>query len=152
MSRPPPPAPKRPGKAQVECFKALYDYNAQQKDELSFKEGEILYILDKSDPGWWKARVGDREGLIPSNYVAENTETVEHILHESAKRGNIGALQDGLNAKVSVNGLDKTGSTPLHWAASGGHADCVRLLLAQPGIMIDVQARVVEWSLLFYAI
>ena len=37
-------------------------------DELTFDEGDILYILDMTDPNWWKAKCEDRTGLIPSNY------------------------------------------------------------------------------------
>lgn len=39
-----------------------------QPDELTFEEGEMLYILDMSDKDWWKAKCGARSGLIPSNY------------------------------------------------------------------------------------
>ena len=39
-----------------------------QADELTFDEGETLYILDMSDPDWWKAKCGNKTGLIPSNY------------------------------------------------------------------------------------
>ncbi|KFM70284.1 Osteoclast-stimulating factor 1, partial [Stegodyphus mimosarum] len=38
-------------------------------DELSFEEGDNLYILDvKSDVSWWKASCRGKIGLIPSNY------------------------------------------------------------------------------------
>jgi len=40
-----------------------------QMDELSFQEGDLLYVFDEvTDPNWWKARCGNKIGLIPSNY------------------------------------------------------------------------------------
>lgn len=39
-----------------------------QGDELSFDEGDTLYILDMSNTDWWKAKCGNNTGLIPSNY------------------------------------------------------------------------------------
>jgi hypothetical protein len=40
-----------------------------QMDELSFQEGDLLYVFDEvTDPNWWKARCGNQIGLIPSNY------------------------------------------------------------------------------------
>ena len=42
---------------------------------------------------------------------------------------------------MSVNGLDKAGSIPLHWAAHGGHIEAMKILLAVHNIQIDVQVR-----------
>ena len=28
----------------------------------------MLYIIDMSNPDWWKAKCGSKSGLIPSNY------------------------------------------------------------------------------------
>lgn len=39
-----------------------------QGSELSFEEGDLLFILDQSDPNWWMARLDDKKGYIPSNY------------------------------------------------------------------------------------
>jgi actin cytoskeleton-regulatory complex protein SLA1 len=58
---------------------AVYDYQPQSAGELEIKEGELLYILEKStDDDWWKAKkkaAGDDddepEGLIPNNYVED---------------------------------------------------------------------------------
>jgi hypothetical protein len=127
-SRPAPPKPT-PKPGQVKVVRALYRYDAQQNDELSFDEGDLLYILDMSNPDWWKAKCGDATGLIPSNYVQESMETVDNPLHEAAKRGNINFLNECVGNRMSVNGLDKAGSTPLHWAAHGGHIECVKRLL-----------------------
>ena len=60
-------------------YTALYDYEPQGENELSIQEGELLYVVEKSDvDDWWKAKkkatVDDEEepvGLIPNNYVEE---------------------------------------------------------------------------------
>lgn len=137
-ARPPPPVPK-PG--QVKVVRALYKYEAREADELSFDEGDLLYILDMSSSDWWKARCGKEQGLIPSNYVAENTETVDNPLHDAAKRGNMDFMSECLSNRVSVNALDKAGSTPLHWASHGGHIDCLQTLLGVANCEVNVQNK-----------
>ncbi|XP_048733743.1 osteoclast-stimulating factor 1-like [Ostrea edulis] len=136
-SRPPPPVPK-PG--HVKVVRAMYRYDAQQVDELSFEEGDTLYILDMSNTDWWKAKCGKKTGLIPSNYVDQNTEAIDYPLHEAARRGNITFMRECISNNVSVNALDKAGSTPLHWAAHGGHVDCIQLLLSS-NCQVNVQNK-----------
>ena len=49
---------------------ALYDYQAQRSDELTFARGDDLWIVCKDTDSWWLARNGvGEEGYIPSNYV-----------------------------------------------------------------------------------
>ncbi|XP_069391784.1 apoptosis-stimulating of p53 protein 1-like isoform X5 [Paralichthys olivaceus] len=51
---------------------ALWDYTAQQADELSFSEGDGLTVLrrrDETETEWWWARLNDREGYIPRNLL-----------------------------------------------------------------------------------
>lgn len=51
---------------------ALWAYDAQNSDELSFHEGDALTILrrkDESETDWWWARLGDREGYVPKNLL-----------------------------------------------------------------------------------
>lgn len=46
-------------------------------DELSFQEGEILYLSEQVDGGsWWKATCKGQSGLAPSNYVELITKPV----------------------------------------------------------------------------
>ncbi|WWD21143.1 hypothetical protein CI109_105624 [Kwoniella shandongensis] len=65
--------------AYVAVAKALYEYTAQDPEtELSFKEDQIFYIIEKEDDEWWKGKAKDDSGamdgevgLIPANYVEE---------------------------------------------------------------------------------
>uniref|UniRef100_A0A7N8Y6I0 Protein phosphatase 1, regulatory subunit 13Bb n=1 Tax=Mastacembelus armatus TaxID=205130 RepID=A0A7N8Y6I0_9TELE len=51
---------------------ALWDYEAQNPDELSFSEGDAITILrrqDDSETEWWWARLEDNEGYVPRNLL-----------------------------------------------------------------------------------
>lgn len=51
---------------------ALWGYEAQNSDELSFREGDAITILrrkDENETEWWWARLGDREGYVPKNLL-----------------------------------------------------------------------------------
>lgn len=55
---------------------ALWGYEAQNSDELSFHEGDAITILrrkDESETEWWWARLGDREGYVPKNLLGVST-------------------------------------------------------------------------------
>ncbi|XP_041465386.1 osteoclast-stimulating factor 1-like isoform X1 [Lytechinus variegatus] len=145
-ARPAPPRPQ-PKPGQVKVFRSLYAYTAQQSDELTFDEGDLLYVTEMTNDGWWKGRCGNKSGLIPGNYVEESMESVDYPLHEAAKRGNLAFLQECIANKVSVNSLDKAGATPLYWAAHGGHIDCMRALLAIPNCQINAQNKIGDTAL-----
>jgi len=50
---------------------AKFTFEADQPGDLAFKKGEVITILRRTDneTDWWTGRVGDREGIFPSNYV-----------------------------------------------------------------------------------
>ncbi|XP_031437833.1 protein phosphatase 1, regulatory subunit 13Bb isoform X3 [Clupea harengus] len=51
---------------------ALWEYEAQDADELSFHEGDPITILrrkDDSETDWWWGRLNDKEGYVPRNLI-----------------------------------------------------------------------------------
>uniref|UniRef100_A0A672Q4H5 Osteoclast-stimulating factor 1 n=1 Tax=Sinocyclocheilus grahami TaxID=75366 RepID=A0A672Q4H5_SINGR len=65
----PKPTPKP--KPQVPQCKALYAYDAQDTDELSFNADDIIDIIKEDASGWWTGRLRGKQGLFPNNYVAK---------------------------------------------------------------------------------
>ncbi|CAI5672676.1 unnamed protein product [Oreochromis niloticus] len=57
-------------KGREQC-KVLFPYEAQNEDELTIKEGDIINIITKdcADAGWWKGEIGGRQGVFPDNFV-----------------------------------------------------------------------------------
>ncbi|KAF7660202.1 hypothetical protein LDENG_00286080 [Lucifuga dentata] len=62
--------PDSKAKGREQC-KVLFPYEAQNEDELSIKEGEIVNIITKecADAGWWMGEIGGRQGVFPDNFV-----------------------------------------------------------------------------------
>ena len=50
---------------------ALYDYQAQRSDELSFVKDEVIKVLYRDNDNWWMGELEDgQQGFFPVNYVA----------------------------------------------------------------------------------
>lgn len=57
---------------------ALWSYPAQAADELSFREGDMLTILQKPEgSGWWWASLCGKEGFVPNNYFGVRQQSEE---------------------------------------------------------------------------
>jgi hypothetical protein len=59
------------------AFTALYDFTGHDNTQLSFKRGEQLVLLTKSDVSWWtmKSPSSGLSGLVPLNYIDVATTT-----------------------------------------------------------------------------
>uniref|UniRef100_A0A8C2X5V6 Intersectin-1 n=1 Tax=Cyclopterus lumpus TaxID=8103 RepID=A0A8C2X5V6_CYCLU len=69
------PTPPKLTSAAVCQVIGMYDYVAQNDDELAFLKGQVITVVNKDDCDWWKGELGGREGLFPSNYVKLTTDT-----------------------------------------------------------------------------
>jgi len=48
--------------------KALYDFAAENPDELTFQTGAVITVLEELGE-WWKGEYGGQVGIFPANYV-----------------------------------------------------------------------------------
>ncbi|KAL7977979.1 hypothetical protein Chor_004966 [Crotalus horridus] len=69
MPRPAQPKPKPKPQPCLPRCRALYAYDAQDTDELSFNANDIIEIVKEDPSGWWEGRIRGKEGVFPGNYV-----------------------------------------------------------------------------------
>ncbi|XP_041959512.1 GRB2-related adapter protein 2b isoform X2 [Alosa sapidissima] len=67
-ARPSEPLPSPPQPAALKV-RALYNFSAEERDELDFSSGDVIEVVDQTDPSWWKGKLRGRTGLFPSNYT-----------------------------------------------------------------------------------
>lgn len=53
----------------VEQVTCMYPYTAQNSDELTFQKDDVINVINKDDPDWWKGDLNGMIGVFPSNYV-----------------------------------------------------------------------------------
>lgn len=56
-----------PGQLYV---RALYDYDADDRTSLSFRQGDIIQVITQLESGWWDGVIHGVRGWFPSNYCA----------------------------------------------------------------------------------
>lgn len=68
-----------PGDENMEYVRTLYDFTGSDAEDLPFKKGEILIILEKPEEQWWSAKNKDgRVGMIPVPYVEKIVRPLPH--------------------------------------------------------------------------
>lgn len=73
-SKPPPPKPKPSRLSAVpaaETVTALYDYSAQAEGDLSFRAGDVIEIVSRTqnENEWWVGKLQGKQGQFPGQYM-----------------------------------------------------------------------------------
>ncbi|KAI7935298.1 hypothetical protein MJO28_016825, partial [Puccinia striiformis f. sp. tritici] len=63
---PPPITKTKPAPRKV---RALYDFEPNEEGELSFREGDIIRVIDSVYKDWWKGELRGQIGIFPVNYI-----------------------------------------------------------------------------------
>ncbi|KAL3078905.1 hypothetical protein niasHS_014687 [Heterodera schachtii] len=142
MDGPPPPPMAKPGR--IRMFRSLKQFVPTKAGELKLCGEDIVYVKEAPEGTECceaKSATGHTEGILPRQFVEQHMELIEFPLHEAARAGDLAFLRECLDNKMSVNGLDRSGSTALHWAAYAGHTPILKHLLSVPNVTILAQNK-----------
>ena len=64
-------ASNSPQVPHLTLVRALYDYTSQVNSGLSFKQGQIIHVINQLDSGWWDGICNGQRGWFPMNFVQE---------------------------------------------------------------------------------
>ena len=90
--------------------RALYDYDADDRTSLSFRQGETIQVITQLESGWWDGIINGVRGWFPSNYC--------EVINATADGGRESQLGMGMGM-----GYDTSGSTDVTEESDGGYGE-----------------------------
>ena len=69
----PAPRPAARPAAKDNTWLAVDDYVCEDSEGFSFRKGDSIEVVERSETGWWFARCAGKEGWIPSTFLKEKT-------------------------------------------------------------------------------
>ncbi|XP_019060589.1 spermatogenesis-associated protein 13 isoform X4 [Fukomys damarensis] len=77
----------------VVCAEALWDHVTMDDQELGFKAGDVIQVLEASNKDWWWGRNEDKEAWFPASFVRLRVNQEELSENSSSSHGE--AREDG---------------------------------------------------------
>lgn len=70
--------------ATVSRVRALFDFQPSEPEELQFRKGDIIAVLESVFKDWWKGSLRGQTGIFPLNYVEKLADpTIEELQREA---------------------------------------------------------------------
>ncbi|KAF2838078.1 guanine-nucleotide dissociation stimulator CDC25 [Patellaria atrata CBS 101060] len=99
--------------------RALYDYEADDRTSLSFRQGDIIQVITQLESGWWDGVINGTRGWFPSNYCAVVPRPSDDDSQDESRGLGDGDLDDGLSSDPDESHSDT--------ASLGENGDSTRL-------------------------
>ncbi|XP_051060321.1 rho guanine nucleotide exchange factor 4 isoform X3 [Phodopus roborovskii] len=80
----------------VVCAEALWDHVTMDDQELGFKAGDVIEVMDATNREWWWGRVADGEGWFPASFVRLRVNQDEPADDYEAPRAGVGEVSDNV--------------------------------------------------------
>jgi len=77
--------------------KANFDFEANDKSQISFKRGDIIQVICRLNSGWWKGICNGKRGWFPSNFVQEID-----FVQEKSRNSNVSSQKTKANSHVKA--------------------------------------------------
>ncbi|PBP18169.1 SH3 domain protein [Diplocarpon rosae] len=71
--------------ATVSRVRALFDFHASDPDELTFRKGDVIAVLESVYKDWWKGLLRGQTGIFPLNYVEKLADPTADELQREAQ-------------------------------------------------------------------
>jgi signal transducing adaptor molecule len=71
--------------ATVSRVRALFDFQATDPDELTFRKGDIIAVLESVYKDWWKGFLRGQTGIFPLNYIEKLADPTPEELQREAQ-------------------------------------------------------------------
>lgn len=75
--------------------RALYDYDADDRTSLSFRQGDTIQVITQLASGWWDGIINGVRGWFPSNYCVVVTGPEEMVARDAQEQPSNGADASG---------------------------------------------------------
>ncbi|XP_076721853.1 rho guanine nucleotide exchange factor 4 [Callospermophilus lateralis] len=95
------PPPPLISDGSVVCAEALWDHVTMDDQELGFKAGDVIEVMDATNREWWWGRVADGEGWFPASFVRLRVNQDEPTDDEAPQTGDGKAEDGGTEAQSS---------------------------------------------------
>ncbi|CCE62552.1 hypothetical protein TPHA_0C04020 [Tetrapisispora phaffii CBS 4417] len=98
----------------IRKVRAMYELISQEENELSFRKGDVITVLEQVYRDWWRGTLHGKIGIFPLNYVTPIIElSNEDIIKENqqennilSQKANIDQLQDYLQNMKNTGDLN----------------------------------------------
>ncbi|KAK9343805.1 hypothetical protein V1522DRAFT_412249 [Lipomyces starkeyi] len=122
--------------SSVNRVRALYDLTTTEPGELSFRRGDVIFVMESVYQDWWKGSLRGQVGIFPLNYVTPikqpTPEDVQRDADEEAKvfaeSANIERLLALLSSQDATENVDSMEMENLYKTAMSIRPTLIRLI------------------------
>ncbi|KAL1954902.1 hypothetical protein VTO42DRAFT_491 [Malbranchea cinnamomea] len=98
--------------------RALYDYTSDDHTSLSFRQGDVIQVLNQLETGWWDGVIGNVRGWFPSNYCAvisgpDVSDSLGHHVDETSAESGVDDDYDDRDGDRESNGSNRDSQSVL---------------------------------------